>query len=68
LAAAAGPGVTDLEGLRRRVAELQAAVDAAPDEATARAAADELHALLDLMDGVAVLRPGAGGEGSDPVG
>lgn len=44
-----------LEDLRTRAAELQHRIDTAPDEATARAAADELHALLDSVDNVRVL-------------
>ena len=46
-----------LDAIQARAGELQAAIDTAADEDTARKAADELHALLDdvenkLPDGV----------------
>lgn len=48
-------GARSLAAVRARAAELQAVIDAAGDEATARRAADELHALLDGVDNVDVL-------------
>jgi hypothetical protein len=45
-----------LDDLRRHAAELQARIDEAPDEQTARRLADELHALLDDLDNVHALR------------
>lgn len=47
---------TPLDDLQRRAAELQARIDDAPDEATARRLADELHARLDDLDNVYALR------------
>ena len=46
-----GAGVP-LGAVQARAGELQAAIDAAADEATAREAADELHALLDGVENV----------------
>ncbi len=42
--------MTGPEQLRRRAAELEHARETAPDEESARRAADELHALLDAAD------------------
>lgn len=44
-----------LDRFRRRAAELEHRREAAPDEATACRAADELHALLDDVDNVVEL-------------
>lgn len=45
-----------LDRFRRRAAELEHLRETAPDEATARRAAVELHALLDNVDNVAELK------------
>ena len=47
-----------LAAARARGADLEARIDAAPDEQTAQPLGDELHQLLDRLDDVAVLRPG----------
>ena len=46
-----------LDATRQRIADLSAALDAAPDEATARPLADELHGLMDSLENVRELRP-----------
>jgi len=42
--------MTDPDAVRRRVAALEHARETAPDEESAQAPADELHALLDDVD------------------
>lgn len=49
------PAGDHLTEIQARAAELQRRIDDAPDENTARTAADELHALMDDMDNVAEL-------------
>jgi hypothetical protein len=50
-----------VDDMRARAAELQHRIDQAADEATARRAADELHALLDDVENVRELpRPDLG--------
>jgi hypothetical protein len=46
-----------LATIRARAAQLEREIDEAPDEATARSKADELHALMDDVENVSELRP-----------
>lgn len=46
-----------LAEVQRRAAELVDAIDRADDDQAARRRADELHALMDDLSNVAVLRP-----------
>lgn len=46
-----------IDDLRARAAELERRRDTAPDEVTARRAADELHQLMDDVDNVSELPP-----------
>jgi hypothetical protein len=54
-----------LADIRARAVELEHRIDQAPDEATARATADKLHALLDDLDNVAELSRPDLGRGED---
>jgi hypothetical protein len=51
-----------LQTLQLRAAALQLEIDEAPDEATARRAADELHQLRDEVDKIRVLRAELNGD------
>lgn len=44
-----------IERMRARAAELEAAIDVAPDNETARPLADELHRIMDDLENVHVL-------------
>lgn len=48
-------GGNEIERMRARAAELEKALDDAPDEAAARPLADELHRIMDALENVHVL-------------